>query len=94
MKYFEYTENPDGKFFITPIYEKFPEIIRNGSGMLYACRISGLSWPNWLRYCRQNGATLYGKSHKYPVAYWDKPNEDFLKALNKRATELMKKENP
>ena len=92
-KYFVYRESTinDG-WVISPVYNEFFDEDLNkivkGSFNLLACRISGLSWPEWLRYCRQNGATLYGKNSKYPVAVWKEQNKSFLDDLNQRANIL------
>ena len=90
--YFNFRESSNNGWMICPSWDEFwtdGKIIR-GSFSLLACRISGLSWPQWLRYCRQNGATLYGKGNKYVVAVWKEPNQDFLKELNARANEIAK----
>jgi len=92
--YFVYRESSNKGWTICPVHTAFlgEDLSKsiNGSFALLACRVSGLSWPQWLRYCRQNGATLYGKGHKYPVAIWKEPNKDFLNMLNARANELAK----
>lgn len=88
--YFNFRESSNNGWMICPNWDEFwtdGKIIK-GSFNLLACRISGLSWPQWLRYCRQNGATLYGKGNKYVVAVWKEPNQDFLKELNARANEI------
>jgi hypothetical protein len=84
--YFVYRESSNKVWTICPVHKEFigeewSKPIR-GSFNLLACRISGLSWPQWLRYCRQNGATIYGKNAKYPVAIWKEPNKDFLNMLS------------
>ena len=90
--YFVYRESSNNGWTICPVWDEFwtegKPIM--GSFSLLACRISGLSWPQWLRYCRQNGASLYGKGHKYVSAVWKEPNKDFLNKLNQRANELAK----
>lgn len=92
--YFIFRETSNNGWSICPVHTAFlgEDLSKsiNGSFALLACRVSGLSWPQWLRYCRQNGATLYGKGHKYPVAIWKEPNKDFLNKLNVRANELAK----
>lgn len=93
--YFAYRESTIGNgWVIAPNLKEFmdvdnPTMIR-GSFNLLACRISGLSWPQWLRYCRQHGAHLYGKNCKYVVAVWEEPNKEFLRELNVRANEIAK----
>lgn len=93
--YFKFIESSNNGWTIHPIHDEFMDVenrtnIPTGSYGLIACRISGLSWPQWLRYCRQHGAQLYGKGHKYPAIVWKEPNQDFLKELNMRANELAK----
>ena len=90
--YFVFRETSNNGWSICPVHkewigEDYGKPIK-GSFNLLACRVSGLSWPQWLRFCRQNGAKLYGKNHKYPVAVWKEPNKQFLNDLNKRANEL------
>ena len=89
--YFSFQELTNG-WAICPNWKEFgPDSSSiSGSFNLIACRISGLDWPQWLRYCRQNGAKLYGKNSKYVMAVWDKPNTSFLKQLNERANALAK----
>ena len=90
--YFVYRESSNNGWTICPVHKEFLgenlEKPISGSFALLACRISGLSWPQWLKCCRQNGATLYGKGHKYPVAIWKEPNQKFLNELNTRANKL------
>ena len=94
--YFTFRESPAGGWTICPVHKEFfdgDEWRINGSCALLACRVSGLSWPQWLRYCRQNGAMIYGKGHKYPVATWKEPNTKFLNELNIRANQLASRIN-
>lgn len=89
--YFSFKEFNNG-WAICPNWDEFWTGTKpiNGSFNLLACRISGLSWAQWLRYCRQNGASLYGKGNKYVVAVWKEPNQSFLKELNMQANEIAK----
>lgn len=91
--YFSFKEMGENKWMICPNYAEFSDKQISGSYNLLACRISGLSWPQWLRYCRQNGAKLYGKESRYVSAAWEKPNNEFLSWLNKRADEISEKIN-
>ena len=92
--YFVFRESSNNGWTICPVHKEWlgadMDKSISGSFALIACRISGLSWPQWLRFCKQNGATLYGKGHKYPIAIWKEPNKDFLNMLNMRANELAK----
>lgn len=84
--YFYYRENPDGTYAICPMYKEFKEDWRiMGSWAVLPARLLGLSWPDYLRYCIQNGATVKGKEHIYPIISWKEKNIRFLNDLNIRA---------
>lgn len=89
-EFFTFKEMSENKWMICPNHNEFSDSTLSGSYALLACRISGLPWPQWLRYCRQNGATLYGKNSQYICAVWKTPNKDFLNKLNSRANEIDK----
>lgn len=89
--YFVFRESSNNGWTICPKYEAFGTPAIQGSYALFACRILGISWPDWLRLCAQNGAKLYGKNMPYVHAIWREPNKDFLKIINQRANELAKK---
>lgn len=91
MDYFVFRETSNKGWTICPRYDAFGEQKIQGSYGLFACRILGISWPNWLRLCQQNGAILYGKGMPYVHAVWREPNKDFLKMVNKRAAEVAQK---
>jgi len=90
--YFKFRETTNHGWTLCPEWDAFwtEDQKINGSFNLVACRVSGLSWPQWLRFCRQNGATLYGKGHKYIAAIWKEPNREFEKMMNERAAALDK----
>ena len=92
-QYFIYQESTNRGYTIALNWNlwKFSHAPREGSYTTIAARMSGLSWANWLRYCQQNGATLYGKNNFYPVAIWKEPNEKFIKELNERASAIFEK---
>lgn len=90
-EYFTFRETSNKGWTICPKHDAFGAPHIEGSYGLFACRLLGISWPNWLRLCEQNGATLYGKGGLYVHAIWREPNKDFLKMLNQRANELAKK---
>ena len=90
MDYFRYSETSNNGWMILPNYEAFGNPCIKGSYALFAARIMGMSWPDWLQYCEQNGAQLYGKEILYVHAVWKEPNKTFLKALNKQAAEVAK----
>lgn len=87
-EFFTFKEVRESRWVICPNYSEFSESPINGSYALLACRISGLSWPQWLQYCRQNGAALYGKNSLYICAVWKTPNKNFLNELNSRANKI------
>ena len=89
--YFVFRESSNNGWTICPKYEAFGTPAIQGSYALFACRLLGISWPDWLRLCAQNGAKLYGKNMPYVHAIWREPNKDFLKIINQRANELSKK---
>jgi len=92
LNFFSFQESVYGGWIIRPNIEMFRSEQRpiKGSYNLLACRISGLSWPDWLRYCQQNGAVLYGKNSYYILAIWKEKNQGFLDMLNERANQLSK----
>ena len=93
MDYFIFRESSNKGWTICPKHDAFGVPRIEGSYALFACRLLGISWPNWLRLCQQNGARLYGKGNIYVQAIWEQPNKDFLKTLNKRAAEIAARTN-
>lgn len=93
MEYFVFRETSNKGWTICPKHEAFGTPRIEGSYGLFACRVLGITWPNWLRLCEQNGATLYGKGALYVHAIWKEPNKEFLKIINKRANDLAEKIN-
>ena len=58
-----------------------------GSYNILPARFLNLSYPDYLRYCRDRlGADLVGKNKKYVVPYFDKTPEvrEFVRLLNNR----------
>lgn len=90
-EYFTFFQAAENKWILIPTLKYFSDKMISGSFNLLACRISGLSWPQWIRYCRQNGADIYGKKSLYPIIQWKSPNKEFLNELNKRANILSEK---
>lgn len=88
--YFKFCERPTGGWIFSPVWELFcsDHTMIKGSFNLIGCRIAGLGWPQWLRFCRKNGAKLYGKNNQYVIAVWQEPNKDFEKLMNDRANKL------
>lgn len=92
MKYFTFKETSNQGWMLCPNWDAFWSEGQQiqGSFNVICARVAGLSWAQWLRFCRQNGATLYGKEHKYVCAIWKEPNKEFEKMMNMRAAELAK----
>ena len=98
MTYIKYEQSSlNNLYFIVPVYDSFKSCLPNGfeeggAGAVLLARISGLSYPNFLRMCRDvGGAELIGKNGLYPVPYF-KFSEGLLaitKWLNKRAEFLV-----
>lgn len=92
-EYFTFRETSNKGWTIGPNYDALGTKSVNGSYNVLAARFMGVDWPNWLRLCRNNGATLYGKNSLYTVPIWDKPNYTFLKTLNERVNIIASKIN-
>lgn len=87
---FGYDESPynPGKYVIEIKHENLPLKGTRGSYNILCARLMNLSYPQYLRMCRdQFGAEIVGKGHLYPVAYFkkDKLLFQFVKLLNARA---------
>ena len=92
-KYFDFVEISEDRWMIFPKYEAFGYPPITGSYGVLIARFFGLSWPDWLKYCVQNGAQLQGKKNIYVLAIWSSPNKEFLKEINQRMNEIAKKIN-
>lgn len=76
------------KYIITIDTQAFNMQSTTGSFNIIAARLMGLSYPQYLRMCRDVfGATIVGKNTNYPVAYFDMGDGllALLNSLNKRA---------
>ena len=87
---FFYEESPynPGKYVISLNHDNMPLFFLRGSYNLLPARLLNLSYPQYLRMCRDLiGAEIIGKGHKYPVAYFKKDKLLFqlVKLLNARA---------
>jgi hypothetical protein len=98
--FFVLEESPyyKGKYTININFDLFPKIETNGSFNLFAARLMGLSYPQYLRMCRDCfGATIIGKKSLYPVAYFNKTvmTSSLVRNLNTRMNLVMwEKEHP
>lgn len=99
-KYFILEESPyqEGKYTISIDFNLFPEMKIKGSYNLFFARLMGLSYPQYLRMCRDCfGATIVGKKSLYPVAYFkkDMKSSALVRNLNARMNIIMwEKEHP
>lgn len=87
-----------GKYIITPIHDNFYLNSTEGSFSVIAARLFGLSYPDYLRMCRDCfGAEIIGKGSFYPVAYFKRSEglTMLLEQLNARANfVLWEREHP
>jgi hypothetical protein len=99
-KYFTYEESPyhSGLYTITPNFDLLPLKYTTGSYNILCARLMSLSYPQYLRMCRDIlGAEVIGKNSLYPVAYFKRDNSfiQFIKLLNARAELAMyEREHP
>lgn len=96
--YFEESPYQPGYFLIRAKQDDFYMLSTTGSFNLMPARLLGLSYAQYLRFCRDIlGATLIGKGDKYPIAYFKKGENlfGFMRMLNGLANlVLFDKENP
>lgn len=97
---FKIEESPynPGKYTINPIHENFFLKYTTGSYNVICARLMNLSYAQWLRFCRDIcGATIIGKNHQYPVAYFPLGErvQALCRLLNTRANIILwNRENP
>lgn len=91
--FFAFRETSNNGWTICPNHEMFGTPSIHGSFGVFACRMMGISFSDWLRLCQSKGAKLYGKQIRYVVPVWKEPNKDFLKELNQRAAAVAKQIN-
>ena len=90
VEYFTLEESPyrPGKYTIRINFDKFPsQLSTSGSFNLLPARLLNLSYPQYLRFCRDMvGGEIVGKKSIYPVAYFDKTmtTNAFVRLLNSR----------
>ena len=98
--YFAFEEANGNRFLI----KCNPELIPTFTGRIYgaptvlASRLLGLSFPQYLRYCRDVlGAEVIGRGKLYPVIYFEKnpATTQLVKLLNSRLELIIQEfENP
>jgi hypothetical protein len=90
--YKEESASQPGKFVIRPAHENFHLNYAEGSYNLICARLFGISYPQFLRMCRDCfGAEIIGKNSMYPVAYFKRSKEldDLVEQLNSRANYIL-----
>lgn len=103
--YFAFEDAPGhaNKSMIRPIFENFPEgsmvIGEDGGSFGVLCaRLLNLSYPQYLRFCRDViGADVSGKHHLYPTVVFDKNDKarELVNLLNARMrTVIWEREHP
>lgn len=96
--YREESASHPGKYVIRADHEKFHLDYTDGSFNVIAARLMGLTYPNYLRMCRDCfGAEIVGKDSMYPVAYFKLSQSlvDLIDNLNARANlVLWEREHP
>lgn len=87
-----------GKWRILPLHENFHLKYTEGSYNIICARLMGLTYPQYLRMCRDCfGAEIIGKGSNYPVAYFKRSKEldALIELLNVRANlVLWEREHP
>ena len=87
-----------GKWIVRPVHENFHLDSTNGSFNVICARLMGLTYPQYLRMCRDCfGAEIIGKNSNYPVAYFKRSKEldALIDNLNVRANlVLWEREHP
>lgn len=81
-----------GKFMICPVHENFFLKYTEGSYNIICARLMNLSYAQYLRFCRDMcGATIVGKGHKYPIAYFPRGErvQALCRLLNTRANLIL-----
>jgi len=97
MNYVYADESPyhPGKFMIRFNFNKLPLTSTNGSYNVLSARLLGLTYADYLRYCRDVcGAELVGKGCLYPVPYFQKGTkmESLIKLLNFNIEKIFEEE--
>lgn len=93
--YFYLEESPlnPGKYTIRLDFSLLPIWTSSSYNVLMA-RVMGLSWTEFLRYCRDEiGADVWGKGNLYPVPYFNNTPEVriLVITLNTRLSEIIER---
>lgn len=91
--YFELEESPynNNKYVLKPKYELLGiSYIGKGSYNVLPARICNLSFPEYLRMCRDKfGAEIIGKNQLYPTAYFNKDKLSLAQELVNHLNSLL-----
>lgn len=95
IKYFYLEESPyhPNKYTIKANFDKLPLTFTKGSYNVLCARLMGLTYPSFLRMCRDMfEAEIIGKNSMYPVAYFKKNGSEkiLLDILNKKIEMIFK----
>ena len=73
----------EGHYLVRLDFSTVPSnVYTKGSFAVLGARVLGISWPNYLRLCRDEfSAEIIGKGSSYPVAYFTKEGAIKLVAL-------------
>lgn len=99
-EYFKLEESSSrpGKYVITIDFDKLPPMRTNGSYNILFARLMGLSYAQYLRFCRDIiGGEIVGKRTIYPIVYFSKNINSvaFVRLLNNRMNLIMwEREHP
>lgn len=94
-KYFMLDKSPlveDGYILRLKDHSQYFKNIKGSYGVFY-CRLLNITYPNYLRYCRDHlGAKLVGKHSTYITVYFKNNQEtrDFLFYLDSRVEDVIK----
>lgn len=93
-RYFKFEEANGNKFLLKCIPENIPVFTGKiyGAPTVLASRLLGLSFPQYLRYCRDIlNAEIIGRNKLYPTIYFEKntASMQLVKLLNSRMELLM-----
>lgn len=100
VKCFSYVESAvqPGKYVICPDHELFHLDSTDGSFAVICARLFSLSYPQYLRMCRDCfGAEIIGKNSAYPIALFKRGEglDAIIALLNARATYVLwEREHP
>lgn len=98
--YFVLEQSPfaEGQYTITINFELLPPMTTTGSYNILFARLMGLSYPQYLRFCRDVlKAEVIGKNTFYPIVYFKKNLETtaFVRLLNTQMNFVMwEREHP